>query len=81
MGNVLRFKRVGLSAQRFAEELEIVKALYICGEITKVLVICEGKEEKFNSCTSSGITITDAKELCKDFIIRSRKYRAREDRE
>ncbi|WP_407308758.1 hypothetical protein [Desulfosporosinus sp. SB140] len=56
----------------FLAELSYLRDLFLQGEIENVIVIANGKGDK--CCTSSGVNIAEAKEMCRDFIRNTKEY-------
>jgi len=75
MGKLIQFKIKPKKDSRiddFLEELECTKALFLQGDFENIFIIAHGKDSK--DCTSSGVTIEKAKEMCIDFIRNSNEY-------
>ncbi|MDQ7094020.1 hypothetical protein REC12_10505 [Desulfosporosinus sp. PR] len=75
MGNVIKFKAKLTRDKRvvdFLAELNYLRELFLQGEIENVIVIANGKGDK--CCTSSGVSIDEAKAMCRDFIHNTKEY-------
>lgn len=55
----------------FLGELGYLKGLYLHGIIDKIIIIAQGEEK---CCTSNGLNLKKAKEICNDFVLNYKEY-------
>ena len=75
MGSILEFKarQTSKESDDFLEVMDAIKYLYSKGELKDILVIIESKSDgKF--CTSNGMFVDDAVDMCKDFVRNTEEY-------
>ena len=75
MGKLIKLKikpKKDKKVEDFLEQLETAKALFLQGDLDKVIIIASGPDLK--CCTSNGIMVLEAKEICRDFIKNSKEY-------
>ncbi|MDP4158156.1 MAG: hypothetical protein Q8911_00125 [Bacillota bacterium] len=56
----------------FIETLNILRELYIEGYIEDILILINGDGDK--TCAGNGLSVQDAKEMCRDFISNPNEY-------
>ena len=75
MGKLIQFKskaKEETKVNEFLTELDYTRDMFLAGLIDNVFIIATGDEGKL--CTSSGVNIGDAKEMCRDFIRNAKEY-------
>jgi hypothetical protein len=75
MGKLIKLKikpKKDKKVEDFLEQLGYIRVLFLHGDIDNVFIIATGKDGKI--CTSNGVNIGDAKEMCRDFISDPTKY-------
>lgn len=58
--------------ENFLEQLDFIRELYLRGELENVFIMANGKIGK--CCTSNGVTVANAKEMCWNFIYHTKEY-------
>lgn len=75
MGKLIKLKIKPKGDDRidnFFDQIEMVKELYLQGDIESIFIIAVGDGVKY--CTSNGIEIRSAKKICLDFIKNTKEY-------
>ena len=79
MGNIVHFKpkpkikpKSNNSVLDFMELLGLLKELYIEGGIDDIFILVNGCGDK--TCAGNGVSVEDAKDMCRDFIRNSKDY-------
>lgn len=76
MGKLIKFKSKSKNDNKVASllsELEYTKTVFLNSELGNVFTIINGGEVG-RCCTSNGVNIDDAKEMCRDFIRNAKEY-------
>lgn len=75
MGKIIQLKTKQKNDKRFTnfmKQLGIVSELFLHGKVDNVLIIVNGKDLK--ACTSNGVNVANAKEMCRYFIRNAGEY-------
>jgi len=60
----------------FFKQLDLLKRLYILGDIDKIFILANGESAK--CCTGNRITIRASKGMCRDFLDNTSEYMDKE---
>lgn len=75
MADIIKFKlkpENDKKTSNFLEQLDFIRELYLRGELENVFIAANGRIGK--CCTSNGVNVANAKEICWDFIYHTGEY-------
>ena len=75
MGKLIKLKikpKGDDKVEDFLEQLEYIRVLFLQGDIDNVFIIATSKDDKI--CTSSGVNVGEAMDMCRDFINNAKEY-------